>query len=808
MIPVTLLGSLAFAALLACATFVGVTIARRLPFGSPFRTRLFVTAFGAALAPLLLGLLAVFALALLPGVAPGIHLGVVVVTLLAAGFALRRFAPPTSTTFEIGPLERLLIGGLVAYVLVLVLDATTIPLVQSDALEYATAARRLYSIRTLSAYPPLDPVNDPSGFYGPWTHPPLYTALLYLADVSQGNAGTPGLLRLVSVWALLACAMLVAAIGATARPRAGLFAALFLVATPSLFLGADAAAIDPLTVLGVALALAACIAIPGVRSAENVVVGLMVGLAMWTHSQALLLLPVSLFVVVALGANGGDRMLVLLKRCALIAITSLAVAAWPYLANLARSGVLIGDNPPVYALSELNWRDYFRSERSIASPAQRLQYGILKGWTTPESFALTFWFMTLGIGTLLVARRRDRAAHWWSGPGRRVVIAALAFLACYYAGVVASTIAGVDIMIRNERYFLFVMPAVALLASVGVDELTTAWLRGRSGTLPRAARVIATTLVIVMFAAELPVLFAYRVRRAGLSPSQIFQPLERKLTSWEPYLAIQTIQRNADSGTTLSFKPSDMFYSGRKMVSFLDPRLMDVYRESDPARAARMLRALGVSLIHVPGYASPTLYNSALSKLLADPGLARLEFSHAGYQVYRLVDGTPFRERLCDARQIGPRDRAWQWTSGFVLGGAKQFATFRGAGGALTDSVAPVARVAAFQRERHTVLASPPVPVSGKAEHERTAELALSIDVTGSGFAHFFVEQLNARGVVLGRDEMSGVFLAPGQTRTHVRRFVARPDAAAIRASVNYDGGSTIGVSGATLSAVCRLDRQ
>ena len=499
----------------------------------------------------------------------------------------------------------------------LLIDCFAVPLIQNDALEYASAARILFDSRDLASYPALQPQLHASGFYGPWTHPPLYVSLLALGFSLQGGSESTLLMRLVAPWCLAGAAACVAALARwanPARPDAGALAALLLVSTPLLFLGGASALIDALPVLGLALTLTATAALAGHWWLRALGIGVMLGLALWTHSQAVL---IPLLVLPLLLLQGGPRWSARFVQALQVGPPALAVAllvgAAPYWHNMGLFGSPISDNPIVFALPSLDWAGYFKVQRGLASAAELVQYGLLKPWFAIEAYALVFWLALLA----LAVRRQPLAVLQDKAESLRAM--GLGLIGLYLAGAVLSVALGIDLMVRNERYMLVLVPAAALLAAGAMNRPL---LRGA---------------LVVLIGLQLAMLMLYRLGQLNVDRGA---GEGARLQRWPPYAVLAHLrQQTSPTSLVLTLKPADMFYTGRTMLSYLDPRLVPFYAEREPAAAAARLRELGVSHVHMPDYWLPPVYHSALEALLADPAWAELSFEAHGYQVYRLHEG-------------------------------------------------------------------------------------------------------------------------------------------------------------------------
>jgi len=809
MLDTLLLPLLAWLVLMVLASGAGLALVGAWPWARAARDAGVALAAGLAAAPLLAGLAMVAVLFAWSGAAPRAQAGAVFVLLGLGAFA----------GWATGATRRALItaeGGLVprgpaavltwGFFAALLIDSFAVPLIQNDALEYATVGRILFDARDLAAYPVLQPQLHASGFYGPWTHPPLYVALLDLGFALQGGTAQPLLMRLVAPWCLAGAAACVAALARwanPARPDDGPLAALLLVSTPLLFLGAASALIDALPVLGLTLAFTALVALSqepaqGWRRAAGL--GTMLGLALWTHSQAVL---VPLLTLPLLLLQGRGRLVERLPRALAVGGLALAVAlaigAAPYVRNTALFGSPISDNPLVFALPSLDWASYFRVQRGLATPAELVQYGLLKPWFAVEAYALVFWLALAALPAWWWQRRQALPLLHDEAAGLRPL--ALGVIGLYLVGAVLAAMLGIDLMVRNERYMLILLPAAALLAA---------------GALNR--RRLRGALVLLM-GLQLAVLVVYRLgqlnaERTARPPSQQVES-DARLPRWAPYGAVQYLRtQTPPSSLVLSMKPADMFYAGRTMVSYLDPRLLPFYEARDAAGAAARLRELGITHVHLPDYWLPPVYHSAMEGLLADPALADLEFEAGGYQIYRLREGPreaatarPPTNTCGDPLTFG----AWQRTREFVLGGRKNLrrvalGTTPWPAGAESRSwnTTPV-----FLRETNTVLRAEAALPGPHVAGVPAREWLLQLQLAGEGYVQAIVRPRGAGGAPqlvadrpLGTSPAGGAAAGEGG-QPLMRRL--RVDAAAqvLELRLEHRADSRLRVVAAALVPVC-----
>jgi hypothetical protein len=777
---------LAVLALVILASAAGCALASRMSWTEEAVPAGLPLAAGLAAAPLLAGLAAVGALWAWPGGPPGGHLLVVLVSLSVV--ALAAFRSPgawwRSVSRGVGWRDAPAAWMLAGFGVLLVVDCLTVPLIQNDALEYATVARILFDTRQIGAYPVIDAGQHRSGFYGPWTHPPLYVALLYLGDAIQRQAEDATVLRLFAPWCLAGAVACVIALAHWARRGAGALAGVLLASTPLLFLGAASALIDALPVLGFSLSVLAVAGAGAGLWPRAMLVGGALGLALWTHSQAILF-PLLVLPLLCLREAGGP--LARMRAAAPIALASVALAllvgALPYLRNQVLFGSPVSDNPIVFALPSLDWQEYFRVQRGLSSAGEIVQYGLLKPWFAVEAYSLVFW---LALPPMLGLWRRMPSALAGGAPradppGQPPVVAmCAAIVALYLAGAVLSVALGVDLMVRNERYMLVLVPGAAVLAA--------GWL---AGSRWRHA-------VLAVLALQLLVLGAYRASQLGQASAKTQTALER----WPPFGAAAYVASNLPADArVLSLKPADMFYAGRTMTSYLDPALLPFYDEHDARAAAQRLRQLGVGWVQMPDYWLPPVYNSALMQILADPALTDLRFDREGYQVFALREETGSAQvAACGSRH---ELHGWSRERQFVLGGRKNLLRLplgteplRGNEESRSWNRSPV-----FQRETLMALSSR----IGLAPPTQTSEWLIDVQVEGEGYLQVLASWLDADGRVIERRLVADRPLAAGDGVVRLaRRVLARPGTRQLELRLEHRAASRLRPLAASVEPLCR----
>lgn len=786
-------------ALLAFSLLTGAGLAGMLPLRRTRGAWPVRLALAVGLSPFCLGALTLAVLLVFPGADPRAHLFLVLSMMAGLVILLRKSIAsisiiPVSQRAE----ARLLIGMCIVMALAIATVASLTPFTQNDALEYALMARVLFDERSLAVLPLLDPVANAYGAYLPWTHPPLYPALLYLGHATLNSADTIGVGRWVAPWFLVAAAAFTFASGLWIGARTALVASLLLVTAPLLFLGTSGGLIDALPVSGSALLLAAACWIGGSSTRRSVVAGAAVGLSLYTHSEAVLFVP--LFGAVFAWRWGLHAPLRRAWELGAAALVTLLVAAWPYLRNVATLGVVVGDNPPVFQIPAQAWADYFTIMRGIDLPAAVVQYGLFKGWFAPEAYGAVFWLLLLvlvpllsaasgsGFGRLLLGR-----CPVWS----RGMIAALLMLTCYHLGVIALALVGDVTLIKNERYLLVTLPAVALVVATiwGETGAAAAGGTGTEGARSSGTRRVLLSIV-VLFQGALCLAFPLARTAGGRADARSMPPEAQT----EPAIAPLWLVRNelASSSGVLTMRPGDLYYAKSKMVSVLDPRLLPFYSATSADDALAELRRLRVEHVHLPESFLPPVFNSQLLPLLANPELFTRISGDLGTQVFRMGDSGLRSGRSVD---LSPSVLPWVRSQKLVIGGRKTLASVVLSTGTLAPdgtSVAP--RLAGlFHRDRATALTSAALRPDACGEH------LVSYTVSGRGGVRVWV--ILERGSVsarrISRRQISDFFLSATKDRRSLGTRIALPtDTRQFWLEIEHSGSSTVAVESARITCL------
>jgi len=459
----------------------GMGVSALSPWRASIRGTLVPLSFGAALSPFIFCFSGIIVLLLLPGFSHRTHLLVSILVLSLFSVALIGYVRKKGLGFHVQygsgrPADWFIMMSWVLIILWLIgllYNTLFIPLMQNDALEYAMVSRELYFERDLSIYPLLNSSSNVTGFYGPWTHPPLFVAGQYMSRVIFGADELTSSLRLLAPWFYISTCFLIYSSATIFNRYAGVVAVLIFISSPLLFLGVGQSLIDSLPVAGMSLVMVSLAFFRRDDLLSQVLRGVILGIALWTHSGAILLVPLLLLNICML--NGLKYYKKSMWQCGVVLLTALLVSFWPYLNNIRHFGAPISDNPQVFALGELNWAEYFLFSRGISSVPEQIQYGLFKGWSMLEAYGIAFWVSLLGLFFYFRRAATKRLFYLIGVSGvstaRYYLGSLIVFYMGYLLGILLSIVIGIDLMIKNERYLLILLPVVSIYSGYGLSQL-------------------------------------------------------------------------------------------------------------------------------------------------------------------------------------------------------------------------------------------------------------------------------------------------------------------------------------------------
>ncbi|KYG69897.1 hypothetical protein AZI85_16010 [Bdellovibrio bacteriovorus] len=770
-----------FIGVLLSSSILGVLVSACLPWKTSIPQK-GVIAFGLTLAPFICGILSISVLLILPGASQATHVATIfgAIFILGATLAISRRAKirPPATLKKSFQLDTLFIAFFFISIL-LIYDSLTLPLTQNDALEYATVGREIFFKRTLHFYPLLDTTQSVSGFYAPWTHPPFYVAQIYFTQVLQGHADFPGLMRLLAPWMLIVTSALLSSL-VTGKSDKGRLTGLLFITTPLIYLGANSSLIDMLPISGACLVFASILYLRD-SLAKWIVVGILMGITLWTHSQALLLVPIFLGVI-SLEKILQRKWIEAAYAPAVVLTVSLLVGFYPYLKNFRLFGSFISDSPPVVSLKFLHWDEYFFLARGIDTFTSQIQYGLLKGWSNLASYGVLFWLAAAGtVFFILSFKNKKNPASAYSDESAPSLLSGI-ILITYHTGVILSILLGLNIMIKNDRYLLLISPFAAVLGGYALFLVSNS-LKNRL-PLPR----LINPIIAAGFCLQG---WLYHIYRERSFPAGEKTEYTERLKSRPEYNLIFTAKdsmpKNAIVYTT---KPADLYYSDRRMITHTDPSLISFYNSKTAEEGYSALLNLGITHIHQPDFLLPTVIYSPLLQIMANPKMSTLQESFSGHQVYKLEPAA--RLMAFESVSFMPASSSWKQDTGIDFGGSKSFAYLK-----LDDAIFSGENVetrSLFQKELKTTISSPILHLTDRQRMSK--EIRISLTLRGQAYVKLWLTKIS--GNKEDRILLGDLTLADTDLQFQRRETIAS-DAQAIIVSIDQMGASTLSIEKITI---------
>jgi hypothetical protein len=511
------------------------------------------------------------------------------------------------------------LGGLLACV---VLQALTMPLMENDAIEYLAVSRHIFERGTLAAYP-LTEANE-RGLFMPASHPPAYHMVLVWGYAWFGTANFLPV-RLLSLFVLFGFVLLFSH-GLRRSPRASVTIAIaLLICTPlfvSMLVGYHIDSLRLLAFLSGALGVARLIDHPGPRSA--MVAGLGLAFAAFAHSIGVLAVVFGGLTWLLLGPKGrfSDW-----RTPLIVGAVVLLVGGWHYIRNMLIFGVPLHDSLPVWEMPELDFATELRYRRDLIVPADRLVFGVFRSFTELPLFGLLFWLM---LAVVWFGRK-----HWSAAPTSLRV--AVVWVAGYFAVALATAAIGSELVIKNARYAMTMVPlAVLIVAPV------LAWVLGRLRW-----NNWLVILLILLLPGWMMIQSLWRISHFAARPD-IYTlgeraPIYRSNERFPGAEAFRYLEANLKPGEkTFVFRQPDFtLYGTGNWIDNFDDRLMEFYRLSDADAGVAWLKARGVRYMLLPWYFFPTVSQTIVGEMIGDERRTELVVTARGYSLYRLRDEPP-----------------------------------------------------------------------------------------------------------------------------------------------------------------------
>ncbi|TAH64233.1 MAG: hypothetical protein EWM45_18260 [Rhodopseudomonas palustris] len=237
-----------------------------------------------------------------------------------------------------------------------------------------------------------------------------------------------------------------------------------------------------------------------------------------------------------------------------------------------------------------------------------------------------------------------------------------------------------------------------------------------------------------------------------------------------------------------------MYYQTRRMISYLDPRLIPSYSSDSVEDVAQRLKDVGITHIQQPSYFMPPTYRTTLGSLLADPDHTRLVLDENLYQLYELTGSEKTVKTTIDL--AGP-DTQWERAHSIpILQSSQWHVEARPHPHTVGTPSVTQLPLGIFQRDFSTVLKS-----NHRAQLSKSAEYRFNLDISGAGYVkvsvRFCSSELQLGEIVLERPN----------TRTNLqRRFISPIETDAFELRIEHLGTSHLVVHNASLDSLASLE--
>ncbi len=321
------------------------------------------------------------------------------------------------------------------------------PLTSQDPLGYATLSRLIHKYGNVAFYPSTE-ADPQTGFYYPSSHPLAYPALIAWHYMLQGTGEYAGLMKIIAPIYTIHGLLLLWHLLANRGRFAGPMAMLLFIGTPWIYNLPRSCHIDPLRVYVFLLAfvwLRELLRRPG--RAWTVLAGIAVGASIFSHSAGLLTLPFFAFIYFIKAREAHAQRLV---RIAAVCAIAMVLGGPRYLQHFIAAGSPVSDDTRVWSMPELGYKEYLRLDRGLATQSERLFNGVLKGFTKLRYFGLTHWVCAAAVvfGLKRILTDELSSVFLW-------------VLILFYGLVAITFVIGMDLVIKNDRYFITVQPFIA-----------------------------------------------------------------------------------------------------------------------------------------------------------------------------------------------------------------------------------------------------------------------------------------------------------------------------------------------------------
>ena len=344
-----------------------------------------------------------------------------------------------------------------------------LPLTGNDPLQYVSVAEIVYEYKSFDKYPLIDITLERG--YLPWTHPSSYVGLIVWSFLLEGDTSNIHGMQLVSViYFFYTVWVFYYLLHKKFNDVIASLSVILFFATP---LYVYLVVISHIDILRIFSFFTTVVFMSTIRDRFNyrttLLLGILVGLSLHTHSLSILTLVYSLFFIMFLMNfvwTKKIRMMVSLLGVSFIFVL------FRYVENYVKFGYVLGDQNMVWKLQELNYDFYVKISRDLLEPSNRVFNGILKGFTHVVELGFIHWILlgyTFYVVYQLIIQKKSvlqTYIRFWNDDF--LLQMSVLIIVLWYMATVMFTFLGIDAFIKNSRYFLTIYPFVIYVVCVKI----------------------------------------------------------------------------------------------------------------------------------------------------------------------------------------------------------------------------------------------------------------------------------------------------------------------------------------------------
>lgn len=514
------------------------------------------------------------------------------------------------------------------------------PITGNDALQYLIGSEVFYTTADFTRYPFVD-TSRGDNFYAVSSHPPAFMLLHLLSSIWMWNPSETLLHKSTNVFYMFYTFALFVQIFRGLRFEVPLVAALLLLTTPFYFYGVADLSIDPLRLYAFFLSYFATVRVISNWSTTNALfAGLAIGISGFTHGLNLVL-TAPIFILAYAICEYRHPVRVLKLVTSVLGFT-LLFSGYQLFINYKQFGTFIYDTMPVTTLPILDSVEHNWLVNNMFSTWDKLNLGFFQGLTSIRHHGVSYIILILFICSLFSPDVRE----FYAKHKLYIKVGLISFLA-FYLVLGLGFYFGSQNLITNPRYILTIVPLVICISSLIVLY-----------SIKRYPILLVFLLIMLVGYYAKPSRVYKAQAKSYLVPPAIY-------TNGDDYqlLADAGHRRFKSAKYITNYLPADAYTivsaqnymrkAGRgHFIRDTHPAMYQFYVAANKVDALRYLKSMGVTHINTPSYSTPTLHNSFMKSILADPTIATVLTNYDGNKIYALLSMSREDLKLTTSKKV------------------------------------------------------------------------------------------------------------------------------------------------------------